>query len=442
MGLIKVAIEDFNPKQEEIVKEILGTSPKETKYHIIRAARQSGKSFILVRLAPIFALSEKDLTVAFVNGLHKQNERIYNDMIRIIPDVLISKAINSDKGRSITFINGSTVQFYTARNYDAVVGGSFDYFIGDEVAMWAERAWDYIQPTVAAKKKSKVVLASTPRGRNHFYRLSSEANTSDPFKIEYRMSYLDNPFYDLREIEDAKKNSTEFVFRQEYLAEFVFGRGMVFGEFSHLQKAEAWNDPQSKKRYFFGIDIAGGGDDDTVLTIMDEEGIPVYIYEAQETRIPSQAAELERVIKKYDAEGFGECNGLGLGLVEDLQDRGCKISKFWMSNESKGDIVENTLRDMANGFCTFPTVDLCSKLDNQMSTYEVSRTLTGKLSYAHGKGLHDDYVDSYMIANWARYKFLFGGGNVWDPTEQRDKNPNPYPTTIDMRNSDYSDLYA
>jgi hypothetical protein len=112
-----------------------------------------------------------------------------------------------------------------------------------------------------------------------------------------------------------------------------------------------------------------------------------------------------------------------------------------MTNESKNELVSNTLRDIANSSIVLPTVELCSKLDNQMSTYEVSRTPTGKLTYAHPKGLHDDYPDSFNIANWARYKFLFGGGNVWDPSEQREQTPNPFPTTIDMRATDYSSLY-
>ncbi|HPI82550.1 MAG TPA: terminase family protein [Candidatus Paceibacterota bacterium] len=442
MAQIEITIDDFNPRQEEIAKDIVGTSVKDTKYFIIRASRQSGKTFLIERLALYYAFSKSGLELAFVNALHKQNEKVYLEMTKFIPEKLIYKAVNSDTRRYIKFINGSTIQFYTARNYDAIVGSSFDYFFGDEVALWAERAWTYIQPVVAAKQKAKVILSSTPRGMNHFYKLCTEAEGPDPFKKEYRMLYSDNPFYDLREVEDAKKNSTEFAFRQEYLAEFVFGRGMVFGEFGHLQKRTDWELPKQGKRYFFGLDIAGSGDDSTVLTIMDEEGNPVFIYEAENERIPNQARELAPHIARYDAEGFGECNGLGLGLIEELQDMGLKISKFWMSNESKNEIVDNTLRDIANEHCSFPTVELCSKLDNQMSTYEVSRTQSGKLTYSHPKGLNDDYVDSYNISNWARYKFLFGGRTqVWDPAEQRDKEPNLYPTTIDMR-KDYSDIYG
>ncbi len=57
-----------------------------------------------------------------------------------------------------------------------------------------------------------------------------------------------------------------------------------------------------------------------------------------------------------------------------------------------------------------PTADLFPKLDNEMSTYIVKRTPTGLLTYSHETGLHDDSVDSFLIANHARVKALSPGG--------------------------------
>jgi hypothetical protein len=440
MSKINVSINDLTPKQMEIAMEIIHTPASTTKYYIIRSSRQSGKTFLMERLAVYFSLLQPNKTIAFVNALHTQNRKVYTDLISIVPDSIIAKKISNDADRSITFINGSIIHFYTARNYDSIVGSSFDYFLGDEVALWPEQAWRYIQPTVAAKQQAKVVLSSTPRGQNHFYKLCMEGQSEDPFKKEFRMLYSDNPYYDLREVEDAKKNSAEFVWKQEYLAEFVFGRGAVFGVFSHLQRISQWGDPNPNEKYFFGLDIAGSGEDETVLTIIDTKGEVCFIYEATEERIPNQAKELAPIIRSWNAEGFGEYNGLGLGLCEDLQDAGINLHKFWTSTSSKQNLVSTVLVDIANDNLVLPTIELCSKLDNQMSTYEVTRLpSSGNLTYSHPKGLHDDYVDSLLLANWARNKFLFGGGfSTWDPDAAL-APIGKYPTMIEIQN--YGDPY-
>ena len=412
---VNVKITDLNPKQIELATIISETPATRTKYHIIRASRQSGKTFLISRLAVYFALLKPKKIIAFINAQHKQNRKVYLDMVKFIPDEIVVKAINNDGDRSIQFVNGSIIYFYTAKNYDAVVGSTFDYFIGDEFALWNPKAWDYIQPTVAAKPLAKVVLSSTPRGKNHFYNLCMEGqNKNDPFKLEHRMSYLDNEFYDMREVADAEKYKPESVWRQEYLAEFVFGRGKVFGEFNEFQTVKSWGIPVEGKRYFFGLDIAGGGDDSTILTIINENGKVEYIYEALNERIPAQSDEIGDIIAYWNAEGYGECNGLGLGLVELLQDRNLKVRKFWMSNENKQKMVAEFIKDLVDKNIKLPSIELYPKLDNEMSTYVVKPTPLGKLSYSHDVGVHDDTVDSLLIANHYRHSIMFGRATFWD----------------------------
>jgi len=411
---INVNINDLNLKQTEIAKLITLTPASKTKYHIVRASRQSGKTFLISRLAVYFSLLKPKKITAFVNAQHKQNRKVYIDMINFIPKEIIQKAINNDGDRSIEFLNGSIIYFFTAQNYNAVVGSTFDYFIGDEFALWPLKAWDYIAPTVAARPKAKVILSSTPRGKNHFYKLCMEGQSKDPFKMEHRMFYSDNEFYDLREVEDAKKSKPESVWRQEYLGEFVFGKGLVFGEFAQYQTLKEWIQPKPEDKYYFGIDVAGSGEDSTILIIINQHGQVCLVYECENTRLPAQVEELKPIILKYNAEGYGECNGLGLGLVEQLEDLGLNISKFWMSNEKKQEMVTLFLKDLHENHLSLPSIELCSKLDNEMSTYEVGRTSTGKLTYHHPSGLHDDTVDSLLIANLYKNDALFGKTTVWD----------------------------
>jgi hypothetical protein len=429
---INVNIDDLNSKQEEIANDILFNSP-DTKYFAIRASRQSGKSYLIQRLAIYLSLSVNNLIIGFISYSHKQNRKNYRDINIILDPVLINKKSDNDGGRFIEFINGTRLEFYSSINYDSIVGNSFDHLVCDEFALYKEMAWQYIRPVTAAKKNAKVILASTPRGRNHFYQICNSAKCKgNKFEKEYVMLYTDNEFYDLREVENAKKSLPEYVWKQEYLGQFIFGKSPVFGNFVPFQTVKSWEEPIQNKKYFFGLDISGDGEDSTVLTIIDEIGKVCFIYEAERERVSNQSTELEYYIKRYNAIGYGEVNGLGLGLCELLQDSGCQLTKFWSDNASKQIIISQFLTALSSKSIELPTIEICPKLDNELSTFIVKRTPTGNLQYSHDLGLHDDTVISLLLANHARLEMISPAFSVY---QNQNTVPNiPYPTTLDLIN--------
>jgi len=420
----EVNINDLTPKEESIALDIINIPASKTKYHVVRASRQSGKTFLNERLALYFALTHKGCIIAYINALHKQNDKVYESMLKWIPEQLIARAVKGDN-RSITFVNGSMIQFYTASSHNAVVGATFDYMFADEFALWRQSSWTYIQPVVAAKKNAKIIISSTPRGRNQFYDVCMKGQSDDPFYKEYRMLYSDNPYYDVREVEDAKNSSTDFAWRQEYMGEFIFGESKVFGSLMQYQKVNKWAQPDPGRRFFMGLDIAGDGEDATVIAIVDDEGKVAYIEEINDLTFPAQVRKLVPIINKYQAEGYGETNGLGGPVVDMLQERNLHVHDFITSNKSKQQLVTNFIRLMHKDEIQLPTVELCAKLDNEMSLYEASRTAGGALTYHHPKGLHDDYVDALLMAYQARNVWLFGGQEFRGPDDYEEEGPVP-----------------
>lgn len=419
-------IDKLNAKQKEIVGAIWNTPPEITKYHIIRASRQSGKSFMLVRLALMFAMQAPNQRGGFVSASYVQFEKVFKDILRVAgknvdtgdkrrekPEGLI---FSNKKGvNTITFINGSTIQFFTAKNYNAIVGNTFDFLLADEVAIYPNGALEIITPTLAAKREAKAIIASTPRGKNDFYTYCMRGmDDSQTFYKHYRMMYTDNEYYDIREVEEKKKIMPESIFRTEYLGEFVFGQGNVFGSFSKWQTVTAWEEPIQGNQYYGGIDWAGSGADSTQLCIMDAEGKVVFFYEPITENIPEQCNEMLPYIKKYKPLIYSECNGLGLGATEILQTKVDGIVKYWMTNTTKNDIVSTFLLNANNGGIQLPSIDLHPKLDTEMCAFAVSRTPTGNLAYSHSLGFHDDAVDALLIANYARNKMAYLGGNIFD----------------------------
>jgi hypothetical protein len=207
----------------------------------------------------------------------------------------------------------------------------------------------------------------------------------------------------MEEVALAKRELPDAVFRQEYEAEFIFGTSAVFGEFSLYQTAKTWTpEPRPDLDYYFGIDWSGTGDDATVLTIIDENGRVALVKELMDENLNDRALAASRIIKHYYAKGFSETNGLGLGATEILEANSSNVYRFTTTNESKQELIKEFMLVMAEKKIELPSVNICPKLDNQMATFQVKRTITGKLSYSHIKGGHDDYVDSLLLANHAR----------------------------------------
>jgi hypothetical protein len=418
----KISFNGLTTKQHSIFSNIIQTDALQTKYFILRASRQSGKTYLLERITAYFALSKPGLRIGFVMAQHSQTLKVFREMEAFLSKSIIKNSSSGAGDRYFEFINGSRVYFYSQLSINAIIGSTFDYLICDEVALWRLNHFNLIRPTVAAKQNAKVVIASTPRGKNDFYQLSLEGrDPATTFVHEFRMSYLDNPYYDVREIEHARKTMPDSVFRQEYMAEFIFGRGSVFGEFAKYQTLDHWiSEPQPEKTYYAGIDVAGTGEDSTVLTIIDNLGDIVYIYETQETSIPLQAREILPILHQFKPHVAVECNGLGIGLADIIELNYTYMDRFWMTNERKSEMVSIFLRDLHDNKIKLPTSTLCPKLDNEMTTFMVSRTGSGKLSYGHAPGLHDDYVDSMLIANYRRISGSIAAYDIYEPEDLSD----------------------
>lgn len=413
---INIKIAGLHDKQKEVANKMLSNYAKGTKFHVLKASRQSGKTFLLERILIMRALAQPNQKGAIISKDADAAKKVLVSVKEILkrkPQLLNEKKTLRN---TITFCNGTVINLFTAGNADAVAGNSFDIMIADEFALWKPGAWEIIRPSLAAKKNAFVILCSTPRGKNDFYDAYTMAvDPSDDFYEYYEMSYTDNPMYDLRQLDIDKKSMSPVAFKQEYLAQFVFGTSTVFGVYSHLQVTEQWEEPQPNKKYFFGIDPAGNGEDDYVVCIIDKDGKVCYMEEIVADNVLLRADRVAEIVSKYnDAVGYTECNATD-STYDLLRDRKLNVTKFISSNKSKGELVSSMLVDIADEDITFPTASLCPKLDNQMSIYTESKTKTGLATFSHPTGMHDDYLDAVMIANRARHSLT--GNTLIDNTD-------------------------
>lgn len=413
---VTIKIKGWTERQREIIQEIIDTPSSQTKYFVIRASRKAGKSWMLIRGIFYFAIKYPGSELGFISASWRFTQNFFRDLITLIPPQLIKK---SRIGETIELKNGSIIDFYTANSDVLPVSRTFDYLFCDEFALYKKDVWTYLRPTVIAKKEAKVIIASTPRGRNSFFDLCQDGINHRGRTKEYRMSYKDNPNIDLQDVEDARLSTSKQLFDQEYNAEFTDGISGVFGDFKNVLSVHKWQEPKHGEEYVYGVDVAGAGEDSTILTIINQQGKVVFIYECESKDLVEQGEELFPLITKYKAKGYVEKTGIGQGLADILKKKGLKV-KYWnTTNQNKQELVTQLIININKGEIQLPDAYLCPKLENQMSTFIGKRTPSGLISYSAERDLHDDYVFSLMFANHAR-KTLSSGLQIHQPDDIMD----------------------
>ena len=78
----------------------------------------------------------------------------------------------NDTEMMIEFVNGSTWQLIGADKYDNIVGASPKQIVFSEAALISPEAFAFFDPMIRVNK-SKAIYISTPRGKNHFYKMYS-----------------------------------------------------------------------------------------------------------------------------------------------------------------------------------------------------------------------------------------------------------------------------
>ena len=165
---------------------------------IITVGHQAGKTTIATLYILWYALFHKDKTIAVLANKESQAIEI---MLRIRAAVLrlpmwLQQGINPDRcgwsQKSIGFDNGCKI-FCAASSSSAIRGKSVDLMLVDEFAHLPEQdADDFMMsviPTQASRKTSMLILISTPKGMNQFYKIWQSAlagiNTFVPAKIAW-----------------------------------------------------------------------------------------------------------------------------------------------------------------------------------------------------------------------------------------------------------------
>ncbi len=401
-----------HPKQLEIHTAL---ERKDIMYCIVPTGRQFGKTLLGENQAVKWALENKGWNILWISPTYKQAKKVFQEIVNSLGDCPAYSKLPHLTDLMLSFNTGSQIKFYSAEAYNTIRGESSNAIICDEFRFFPLHAWsEGIKPTLTVKGK-KVLIISTTKGKGQFYSLYQQGVNNEPRYVSFTATSYDNPYSNVEEIEDAKRNLPDHIFKQEYLGEFLEDGSEVFRNIQEcvreLSKVDGDEGVKKTPNCFAGIDL-GRADDWTVLTIVNDKNQEIYCERWRHMEWGKIINHVVDGLNKYQPYTLVEANGAQDAIYEQIRDKvsfnKAKIKPFVTTKQSKPIIIENLIVCFEDISITILGHDFqTGELESFSYEYNI-RTRT--IKYSAPLGLHDDYVISRAICNHA-FKTMKSSGS-------------------------------
>jgi hypothetical protein len=318
---------------------------------IFKLPRQSGKSAIVAAFLVWEVIFQDYHSCSILANKEKSAKNILKKVKTIYKSLPIwmQQGIVGWSKLSIELENESYIEA-SATSASGIRSDSINTLVIDECAWIPKNIWDEfyssIYPTVSSSRKSKIIMISTPRGMNHFYKFWNDSELKKNVFVHYEISYMDVPTY----AEPGFKEQTiqEIGLQkwtQEYECQFLGSSGTLISSY-HLQNTLVMqepaeirfddkfrifempvthkDDPKKNHQYILMCDFGEGvGLDYNTIQVMDITAGPpwkeVAVYEDNEIAPSEMPYVIERIGKFYNTGlVIGETNNIGIGILDDL----------------------------------------------------------------------------------------------------------------------------
>ena len=297
--------------------------------------------------------------------------------------------------RMVTLPGGGFVAVRSADNPDSLRGEGLDFVVIDECAFMQKEAWtEAIRPALS-DRQGKALFISTSKGRNWFWENYQRGINGEEGWQSWTFPTVNNPYIEASEVEAARRDLPEIIFRQEYLAEFIDDQGGVFRRVQEAAVLEP-QEPQAGRQYVAGVDVAASVDF-TVVSVLDAESKEmVYLDRFNRVDYPVLIDRLESVYHRYGLTSMVvESNSIGRPVIDELVTRGLNIVPFTTTSATKQAIIQSLQSAFENGLIRVLDEPV---LIGELLSFESKRSASGSFSYSAPDGMHDDCVMSLAFA--------------------------------------------
>lgn len=377
---------------------------KNNKRVILCYSRQSGKS-VLAEILLIEYLFKKNTFNAYISPTFQLGRKVYKEITQLLENSGVIKKANSTT-LTIETIYGSTLQFFSSEAYTAIRGTTVSgVLIIDEAAYIqdvlpnGENFWGNVVMPLTKARKPLTVMISTPCGKTGFFydfylrALNKEEGTAFLVRTIY-----DDGLVTKEEIEEIKKSIPAKAFEQEFECKFLDSSLTFFEGFENCFGKY----PYHHGKEWIGVDLAGSGEDETILTKINEAN-EVFQYKITGTLDMKYRKIADIINDSNPVAAYLENNGLGAPMINEIKKlvrHKSKLYEWSTTNSSKEEIISNLAVKIANKEIYFNEED--TELFGQFGTFVSKITKSKKLTFGAQEGKHDDRIMSLAIAMQCR----------------------------------------
>jgi len=277
------------------------------RFVIAKLPRQSGKTTTVASYLLHYILFNQSVNIAILANKQSTAREILARLklsYEYLP-LWLQQGVREWNKHSIVLENGSRI-IAAATSSSAIRGGSYNVILLDEYAhvptTVAEEFFSSVYPTITAGQTTRVIMISTPKGLNMFYRFwkgaQSKQNEYIPIEVTWNEvpKYPGGPLRDEEWKRETIRNSSERQFQEEFVCDFVGSTNTLIS--SQKLNNLVWKKPISKTNdgltilenppestqegksniYFMTVDVARGqGKDYSAFTVVDISQFPYKI---------------------------------------------------------------------------------------------------------------------------------------------------------------------
>ncbi len=256
--------------------------------------RQTGKSTTCVSYLLHYAVFNDNVNIAILANKASTARDLLGRLqlaYENLPTWMQQGIISWNKG-SLELENGSKISANSTSS-SAVRGGSYNVIFLDEFAFIPNHIADdffaSVYPTISSGQSTKVIIVSTPRGMNHFYRLWHDAERGKNEYCPTEVHWSEVPGRDSVWREQTIANTSEQQFKVEFECEFLGSvntliapsklRNLVYEE-PLLKNAglDIHENAKDEHNYIITVDVARGlGNDYSAFVVFDITEFPYKV---------------------------------------------------------------------------------------------------------------------------------------------------------------------
>jgi len=318
---------DMYKFQEKLIQNF-----HDNRFNICKMPRQTGKSTTCVSYLLHYAVFNDNVNIAILANKASTARDLLGRLqlaYENLPKWMQQGIISWNKG-SLELENGSKISANSTSS-SAVRGGSYNVIFLDEFAFIPNHIADdffaSVYPTISSGQSTKVIIVSTPRGMNHFYRMWHDAEKGKNEYVPTDVHWSEVPGRDQVWKEQTIANTSEAQFKVEFECEFLGSvntlisaaklKNLVYeNPIKRNAGLDIYENAKPENNYLITVDVARGlGNDYSAFIVFDITEFPYRVvakYRNNEIKPMLFPNVIQEVGKAYnDAYLLIEVNDIG-----------------------------------------------------------------------------------------------------------------------------------